>query len=234
MRLAMLVLFVGLVVPVTGWGANRCVTCHVSAAGGAGKIHGVEDWQHSAHARHDITCDRCHGGDPAGPTAGEAHRGILNSREVKSPLYFTRIPETCGGCHVAEFATFQKSYHYKELLRTGRGPNCVTCHGAMATRVMAPKEMEQTCVLCHARPTGAGEALVTLNLAGSLLTQWETRVRSTADGPGSASLKAAQQAYAQVQRKWHAFQMTAVRKEAEEIVRTARRELEMLRKQPMP
>lgn len=213
--------------PSFGWGTNTCVDCHESLPVGKLAAHSVAEWSPSAHARAGITCDRCHGGDAAQSAPAKAHAGVIPSRKPDSPLYFSRIPATCGGCHAAEFAEFKKSYHFAELQRTGKGPNCVTCHGAMGIRVLEPRQMELTCSLCHTQPTRAGEALVTLNQAGALLKAWEALVKkgTTAQGPDvqAAPLADAQRRFAAVQRKWHAFKMDEVLKEAKTIVQTARK-----------
>src|SRR3989338_3806820 len=118
---------------------NSCVQCHQKADGVAYLEHNFTDWESSVHARGKISCDACHGGNPSKSVKGEAHKGMRSSREEKSPLYFTNIPATCGSCHQAEFKAFKKSAHYRDLQKSGRGPNCVTCHGSMANHVLAPR-----------------------------------------------------------------------------------------------
>ena len=128
---------------------NGCVSCHerlpASTAGG----HSFQDWRASPHGRAGATCDKCHGGDPAATDRDAAHRGVFTSRESRSRVYYTRIPATCGSCHQQELDFFSQSRHYTQLVSTGRGPNCVTCHGSMAIRVLSPDEMENTCSACH-------------------------------------------------------------------------------------
>jgi mono/diheme cytochrome c family protein len=79
--------------------------------------------------------------------------GVSRSSELTSRVYFTRIPDTCGRCHAAEAAYFRSSIHYARLESDGRGPNCVTCHGSMATSVLTPERLLGTCSACHA-PNG--------------------------------------------------------------------------------
>ncbi len=128
---------------------NHCVSCHerlpATTAGG----HSFLDWRQSPHGKGGATCDKCHGGDPTQTDADQAHRGVSSSRETRSKVYYTNIPATCGACHTRELGFFKRSRHYAQLESTGRGPNCVTCHGSMATRVLAPDVMEQTCSACH-------------------------------------------------------------------------------------
>lgn len=206
--------------PAVSWGSNTCVDCHGSLASGKKTPHSVAEWSQSAHARAGITCDRCHGGDATQPSAAPAHTGVIPSRKPTSPLYFNKIPATCGGCHAPEFAEFKKSYHFAELQRTGRGPNCVTCHGPIGLRVLEPRQMELACSLCHTQPTRADEALVTLNQAGALLKAWEAHPQKE-----TSLLADTQRRYVQIQRKWHAFKMEDVLKEAKAIVQTARKTL---------
>ncbi|MBI4365492.1 MAG: hypothetical protein HY543_01595 [Deltaproteobacteria bacterium] len=200
-----------------GWAANSCVTCHASLPAAQQKIHGFAEWSRSAHAQSNVACDACHGGNPAQSAREAAHRGLLSSGRPESPLYFTRIPATCGGCHAAELAAFKTSTHYKELQRSGRGPNCVTCHGAMATRVLTPGQMAETCSLCHTQPTAADAALVTLNQAGALLRTW------AAKSGASPQLAEARRRYTEATRQWHAFNMREVANEARAIVQMARK-----------
>lgn len=132
-----------------GIAANTCVTCHERLPASTAAGHSFVDWRQSPHGRVGATCDKCHGGDPTRADQPGAHRGVFSSRESQSTVYYTRIPATCGSCHSREFGFFNKSRHYTQLVTTGRGPNCVTCHGSMATRVLAPREMEATCSACH-------------------------------------------------------------------------------------
>ncbi len=42
---------------------NACVSCHVNLTGKLGAV--VQEWAQSVHFRNKVTCDGCHGGDPA-------------------------------------------------------------------------------------------------------------------------------------------------------------------------
>lgn len=129
--------------------ANHCVSCHerlpATTAGG----HSFLDWRQSPHGKNAVTCDKCHGGDAAQADADRAHRGVYSSREARSGVYYTNIPATCGACHTRELGFFKRSRHYAQLETTGKGPNCVTCHGSMATQVLSPAVLQQTCSACH-------------------------------------------------------------------------------------
>jgi mono/diheme cytochrome c family protein len=133
--------------------ANQCVACHSRLPDTTGAGHGFDAWRGSRHAAAGVTCDACHGGNPAATEAQAAHQGISRSSERTSHVYFTRIPDTCGRCHAAEAAYFRSSIHYARLESDGRGPNCVTCHGSMATSILTPERLLGTCSACHA-PNG--------------------------------------------------------------------------------
>lgn len=128
---------------------NSCVQCHsklpASSFYGA-KSHG---WVGSIHQRHGITCNDCHGGNPAAPGEKQAHIGVLGSSDPHSPVYFKNIPATCGKCHGAEYFKFKQSLHYQMLESTGQGPDCVTCHGSMVTKVLSPDALAGVCARCH-------------------------------------------------------------------------------------
>lgn len=224
----------GVLFSLRGFADNACVTCHQGLAPSLGAVHNFNDWNGSVHARKGITCERCHGGNPNEGNAQKAHQGILKSTHRESPLYFTAIPETCGRCHAAELEEFKKSYHYKELKRSGRGPNCLTCHGSMAIRIFEVKQLEQSCSLCHAERQDAGEALTTLNLAGVSLKEWE-KTLSQMKGMGEdlsreqETLKIQKEIYEELKRKWHSFRLKEIGSRAKEIVATSKRETQALR-----
>jgi hypothetical protein len=128
---------------------NQCVACHEGLPAATAGGHSFLDWRQSPHGQGGATCDKCHGGDPTQTDQQLAHGGVYSSREPRSTVYYTNIPATCGSCHTRELGFFKQSRHYAQLESSGRGPNCVTCHGSMATRVLEAKEMEETCSACH-------------------------------------------------------------------------------------
>jgi hypothetical protein len=128
---------------------NQCVACHGRLPDSTGAGHGFAAWRGSPHAVAGVTCDECHGGNPSAADAAAAHPGVTRSSQQTSRVYFTRIPTTCGRCHAAEAAYFRSSIHYARLESDGRGPNCVTCHGSMATSVLTPERLLATCSACH-------------------------------------------------------------------------------------
>ncbi len=128
---------------------NSCVQCHSKLP--ASSFYGVKShgWIGSIHQRKGIKCNDCHGGNPGAAGEKEAHTGVLGSSDPHSTVYFKNIPATCGKCHGAEYYKFKQSVHYQMLESTGRGPECVTCHGSMVTKVLTPDEMSGVCARCH-------------------------------------------------------------------------------------
>lgn len=223
-----------LMVPMLGWAGSTCVDCHKALPHDGHEAHDYSEWQKSVHAKKGVTCEQCHGGDATSPTMQKAHTGLYSPQKKGSPLYFTEIPKTCGKCHAAELAEFKKSFHYKELERSGHGPNCVTCHGAMAVDVLQPQQMENTCSVCHRVRTDAVEGLVTLNLAGAAMRRWESVytkavAKKLVTTQETEKIRMQRSAYADVQRQWHAFAMKAVVQNARAIVNTAKQETQSLR-----
>lgn len=227
----------GLALALAGAGSasDSCVACHRSVAGVAYLEHNFTDWSKSVHAVSGVTCRACHGGDPAKDGKEAAHAGIKPSANPASRVHYTRIPETCGTCHAQVLAAFKTSKHYQELQTTGKGPNCVTCHGSMANHILEPRLMQMTCTLCHRSPQGAHATLLALNNAGGRLRQLRREVdRAAATGaevaPQRAVLKDAQKRYDAARVDWHTFKMERVLGMAQEITRrvtTAQNELKV-------
>lgn len=201
--------------------ANHCVSCHerlpATSAGG----HSFLDWRQSPHGANGVTCEKCHGGDPTQADQQAAHRGVYSSREARSSVYYTSIPATCGACHTRELGFFKRSRHYAQLETTGRGPNCVTCHGSMATHVLAPQEMEETCSACHNAQRGPSP---TAPIAARYLLELMHQVsfsigvtRQLADKSDQAARRAAapylERAVGSMQlarQSWHSFDLVEV------------------------
>ena len=135
--------------PARAQQASRCADCHFAQNAVPNPDH-LSDWDRSPHAKNNVGCEKCHGGNSTVFEASLAHRGILNSGNKKSPVYRANLPQTCGTCHVGPFVAFQDSRHY-QLLKTGvdRGPTCSTCHDAVAGDLLSPKSLEKQCNQCH-------------------------------------------------------------------------------------
>lgn len=128
---------------------SKCGDCHFAQNNPPNQDH-LFDWDRSPHARANVGCEKCHGGNPNVFERGLAHRGVLSPANKKSPAYRANLPATCGACHVGPFVAFQDSRHY-ELLTTGdnRGPTCSTCHDPVAGNLLSAKALEKQCSQCH-------------------------------------------------------------------------------------
>ncbi len=202
---------------------NSCVQCHEKQATIKYLQHNFADWQQSIHAAKGIGCNACHGGNPLTSDPVKAHQGVLPSRDEKSSVYFKNVAETCGRCHKAEFAEFQKSAHYKTLQRTGKGPNCLTCHGAMATTVMKYSEMDRTCSLCHGKPTQAAKALSLIDASKRSLDLYQKKLAQKYGTkiPKEELEKEKQflDRYKTIQQMWHSFNVTEVTEMSEALIK---------------
>jgi len=130
--------------------ASRCADCHIANPGSMSGTH-LAEWDMSAHGRRNVGCEACHGGDPTSFEPFVAHRGVLARSNPASPVHRRNEPATCGTCHTAAYAAFQRSRHY-ELLKTDdrNVPNCATCHGEVAGLRPSPQGLEAQCAQCHA------------------------------------------------------------------------------------
>jgi hypothetical protein len=212
--------------------ASECVTCHSRLSETSGAGHGFAAWRESRHAAAGVNCEACHGGDPAATDTAAAHRGVLPSSNRASPVFFTRIPNTCGKCHAAEVAYFRTSLHYARLETDGRGPNCVTCHGAMATRVLTPERLLGTCSACHiaggvAPPEKAREAERVLALVRAENILYDVvDVEASAQRRGRAAsrahilLGAAERHLWAAAEVWHSFRLDSAAARLDEARQT--------------
>lgn len=241
---SIIVLSAALLAAAAGAGAAdkaACVECHRGVKTGVVEAHNFGDWKRSAHARAGVSCEACHGGDAAAKDKASAHKGVLRSSDPASAIYFTRIPGTCGACHSAELAAFRQSAHFKELESSGKGPNCVTCHGSMANVVLGPRELEHTCMLCHRQPTQAFAARMQLDVTASMVAGLAAELRR-AKAAGAMDLPSQEKAYREIvalQREaavtWHTFKLADVIADDREIKRRVTALLGELRlKNPRP
>jgi len=108
-----------------------------------------EQWTASKHALFNVTCDKCHGGDPAADVKELAHKGVLNSSETNSRVFYRNVPETCGNCHTNELNQFKESKHYQNLRALKQAPSCDTCHVPHEFRILNASEFQDVCSSCH-------------------------------------------------------------------------------------
>lgn len=108
-----------------------------------------QQWYDSEHSNYYVTCDTCHGGDPASDTEEKAHASMKNINDPESPIYFKNIPDTCGKCHAEEIDKFKNTMHYQRLSATATGPSCITCHKTHSFKILKSSELTVLCSVCH-------------------------------------------------------------------------------------
>jgi len=234
------ILFCAVTLGYSSDGENKCVNCHskITKVDTSHPAHSFLEWENSIHAKKGVTCDVCHGGNPKSQDVDQAHNNLSKSTDPGSSIYFNKIPDSCGSCHVKELEGFKDSDHYKELNRSGKGPNCVTCHGSMASHVMSPRELESVCTLCHRRPTQAYASLLTLQSTRKSMDQLHKDIKAAKEEnldvkSQSDMLLQAEKSYQDILKEWHAFDMKKVLTMAQELnhrIRTAFQEIELKKK----
>ncbi|MDE2291806.1 MAG: hypothetical protein KGL53_06965 [Elusimicrobia bacterium] len=203
--------------------ASSCVDCHRGLAPSETLAHTFSDWEGSKHAQAGVACQDCHKGDPAAKDEKAAHKGMLRSGDARSSVYFTNIPATCGACHQAEFSDFKKSAHFRELKASGRGPNCVTCHGAMANHILTPRELETVCTVCHRKPVSAQATLMSLGTSKKAVERLAEAVARAKEkgldaGAQVKELEAVRGEQREALEEWHTFKMNAVLRRSQQII----------------
>ena len=122
--------------------------CHATTLNKIAKSN-YEQWTKSKHALFGVTCDKCHGGNPAADIKENAHIGIARSSESNSSVFFRNVPETCGKCHVNELNEFKNSAHYQKLKELKQAPTCDTCHQPHEFKVLNVSDFSDLCSNCH-------------------------------------------------------------------------------------
>jgi hypothetical protein len=136
------------------WGGETaevdvCIGCHASETIDP-KIKDIpQKWEMSIHYQHNVSCHDCHGGDPKDPAMSMSpQRGFVGAPKYRD------VPEFCGKCHVGILRNYLESGHGKALKSSGKGPNCVTCHGSHKEEQYIQKAHidiinERLCSQCH-------------------------------------------------------------------------------------
>jgi formate-dependent nitrite reductase cytochrome c552 subunit len=131
---------------------NGCINCHSNPDFYVQdrKLYTYyQDYITSPHKAAGLTCDFCHGGDPAAAGKDIAHQSILKITDPASKLYYRNLPETCGSCHSDKLAQFKQSKHFNALMHEESAPSCTTCHSAMRPRPHYRDIVKQSCRTCH-------------------------------------------------------------------------------------
>ncbi|MDP3260711.1 MAG: multiheme c-type cytochrome, partial [Thermodesulfovibrionales bacterium] len=128
---------------------NACIACHVSDKMEPKLKNIPQNWQMSIHYENNVSCHDCHGGDPM-----DAAMSMSRQRGFIGAPKYTEVPEFCGKCHIGILKNYLESGHGKALKKTGKGPNCVTCHGSHKEEQFIQKANidiinEQRCTKCH-------------------------------------------------------------------------------------
>jgi len=114
-------------------------------------VHGQRIKAEDANA---ATCVSCHG----------AH-GILSVHDTRSPVYPTRVVDTCASCHVDaqrmapykiptnQVADYKESVHYRMLTIVSdlSAPTCNSCHGSHGATPPGVQSIASVCGTCHSR-----------------------------------------------------------------------------------
>jgi hypothetical protein len=122
-----------------------CIQCHSLPLMKPSYRGIVSAWRKSVHYQNGVACNDCHGGDPhdAG-LAMSPEKGFVGVPKPKA------VPQFCGKCHVGIMKSYLESDHGKALMATGRGPNCVLCHGSHNIQKASLNIIdERLCGICH-------------------------------------------------------------------------------------
>lgn len=132
---------------------NSCDDCHSDPGFFARDkmlFHYYQEWLKSAHKSAGLTCEQCHGGDPAAASKTLAHKGMLPHSDPESPVSYRNQPTTCSRCHAEVARYFEDSRHYQVLRANGNaGPSCATCHPPMVRTPNYMELVQQACMHCH-------------------------------------------------------------------------------------
>jgi predicted CXXCH cytochrome family protein len=91
-----------------------------------------------------VGCASCHGGDPRGETALDAHRDMFLLASGAET-----ITSMCGRCHKEPASNFNKSPHHLAMY-AARRPDCTTCHGSHGiAKASLDLIGEPLCSSCH-------------------------------------------------------------------------------------
>ena len=157
---------------------SSCVACHSSLDGRLADP--VKEFEHDIHRSKGLSCNDCHGGNPAkNDKAGAKDRmwGYIGNPTAQ------QLPAFCGKCHsdanlmkrfnpslrVDQAQEYFTSVHGRRLLAGDQKvATCVSCHGVHGIRAPSdplspvyPLNVAETCAKCHAdaeRMTGYGIA----------------------------------------------------------------------------
>ncbi|MFQ6051251.1 MAG: cytochrome c3 family protein [Candidatus Hydrothermarchaeota archaeon] len=134
-------------------GVSCSVECHIDFIQRQA-MENYEEWKFSVHGINDVTCDKCHGGDPTKTKKEDAHIGLQTSDVITSEVYYKNVPKKCRECHSEEYNQMVQSEHYSALVKGKLAPSCVTCHQVHSARILRKEEIPSTCGNCHSKEVG--------------------------------------------------------------------------------
>ncbi len=115
--------------------SEACSECH----SGGDQFY----WEHSTHARKDVSCVSCH--NIHGAKTAENAKGLIAKADVN---------ELCMSCHKNKRGSLARSAHMP--LREG-SMNCASCHnphGSTTERMLKGDSVNGLCTSCHADKRG--------------------------------------------------------------------------------
>jgi mono/diheme cytochrome c family protein len=120
----------------------NCAKCHATQSESYGaSVHGIA----AAKGQKDsATCSDCHDGHTVVPPSSP-----------ESPLHYSRLAQTCGGCHEQAAQDIAESVHGKALAAGKRdAPTCTDCHSEHKIvglkGISSLKIAAEVCSNCHA------------------------------------------------------------------------------------
>jgi len=146
--------------------AEFCSRCHSDAAymkkfNPQQRVDQYLEYRSSVHGKRNAK------GDTATATCTDCHgiHGILPVNSPQSPVYATRVPQTCARCHsdktrmapygipTDQFDLFRASAHGAALLDRGdtAAPACNDCHGNHGAAPPGVQSVANVCGQCHGR-----------------------------------------------------------------------------------
>jgi len=129
---------------------NTCIGCHVEEEDEELSAP-VAEWRRSVHARAEVTCDACHGGDPLEEDE-ELSMSEDDAGYVGAPSW-SEVPAFCGACHEEILEGYSESVMAEHLEEGERVAVCTTCHMSEGHAIVSqtPREIltEERCGECH-------------------------------------------------------------------------------------
>jgi formate-dependent nitrite reductase cytochrome c552 subunit len=166
---------------------NNCQVCHSDI-----KVQ----YSQSIHAREEIRCTDCHGGDASTQDRKAAHAGNFRALTDRK-----QIPDECASCHSSsermkpyglstdQLALYQTSVHGKKLAAGDtQVAVCTDCHGAH--RILPPTDPEsqtnprnipQTCGNCH----GDSQRMGAYHISANVVKDYEASIHGKAMRAGN-------------------------------------------------